>query len=125
MKVLILVLSSRNAFYPSLMKAQAETWDKLEVPDIETLFYLAGKGMTREELKIDPQKIFYSSLQDNYSTLGLRTIEVFKWALQKGFDFILRVNASTYVDKKSLAEYVKTLPTEKLYMGLLAPYTHN
>ncbi len=44
------------------------------------------------------------------------------WAMQRSdWDYILRINSSTYVDKKNLVEYVQTLPGS-IIQGLLAPY---
>ena len=43
----------------------------------------------------------------------------FEWALEnKEFDYILRANSSTYIDKTVLVEYIKTFESENVFAGI-------
>lgn len=113
-KTLALVLSCETSPYDKLMEASLQTWDKREVDGIETVFYC---GKSRKQ---NTDKIIYLNTPDSFATMGAKTVEAFEWAINnKQFDYLARPNASCYVRKQKLANYVQNLPTEKLYLGLI------
>lgn len=113
--VLIYVLSSANDHYPQLLRASLDTWSKPEVAGVQSYFYSdptptkhknvlsfpVGRGI-REEMKQD--------------------YLAFRWALNNlKWDYMARPNASCYVRKTKLLEYVQGLPDRNLFRGILAP----
>lgn len=113
-KVLILILSSQHDPYKKMMGTSLNTWDKIQVDGVESVYYC---GLP---LQWNTEKIIYFDIPENYNNLGYKTLMAFDWALNnKEFDYVARVNASTYVNKKELIKYVQTLPDENLFSGLV------
>lgn len=112
-KCLILVLSSQEHPYKKMMATSLNTWDKIEVDGVESVFYC---GMPVQE---NTDKIIYLPIHESYKVLGAKTLMAFEWALEnKEFDYLARVNASTFVDKKELIKYIQTLPGDNVFAGL-------
>lgn len=113
-KVLILVISAQFDPYAKMVGTSMETWDEPVVEGVETVYYFGRPLWKNTDKKI------YLDVHEDYKTMPTKTIMAFEWALvYRQFDYIARVNASTYVDKKSLSDYVQDLPTEKLFSGLV------
>jgi len=113
-KVLILVLSADFHPYDEMIQTSLNTWDSVEVEGVETAFY-CGKSK-----KKNTDKIIYLNVKDGMLQMGHKALEAFKWALNKEFDYIARVNSSTYVNKKTLLQYVQNLPDNNLFAGIEA-----
>jgi len=112
-KVLILVLSNQNAPYDEVVNTSITTWDKEEVEGVETVYYFG------EPVKNNTDKFIYFPVKESYGTIGYKMIYAFDWCLKnKEFDYIARVNSSTYVNKKELLKYVQQLPNENVFAGL-------
>lgn len=112
-KVLILVLSSQYMPYDKMVGTSLETWDSISVEGVETVFYFGNP------IKDNTDKFIYFPIVEHYNSIGRKTLEAFEWALEnKAFDFIARVNASTFVNKKELIKYIQTLPEEDVFAGL-------
>lgn len=89
------------------------TWDSIEVDGVETVFYFG------EPLMVNTKKEIYLPLKESYENMGYKTLSAFEWAVNnKEFDFIARVNSSTYVDKKELIKYIQNLPNENVFAGI-------
>lgn len=113
-KVLTLVLSCEAPPYDTLMQASLETWDSRVVDGVETIYY-CGKSK-----KHNTDKVIYLNTPDSFHTMGAKTVEAFEWAVNnKQFDYLARPNASCYVRKQKLHNYVQTLPEQNLYLGLI------
>jgi len=113
MKVLILVLSSRRDPWDRLMDTSLLTWDAVDHPDVETLYYCAqhnGNELRRENIR-------YSAMEDSLENISPRTLEAFGWALEKEWDFLARPNSSCYVHKGNLAKHCESLPRTGVLRG--------
>ncbi len=118
-KVLILVVSSQHSPYDVMPYTSLSTWDSIEVENIETIYYFGNP------IKENNDKFIYFDVQECYQTMGKKTLLAFEWALQnKEFDYVLRANASTFVDKKKLIEYIQSLPDENVANGLVVTEGH-
>lgn len=118
-KCLILVVSSQFTPYNVMPETSLNTWDSAEVNEIETVYYFG------QPVKENTDKFIYFDVKECYQTMGVKTLLAFEWALQnKEFDYILRANASTYVDKKKLIEYIQGLPEENVANGLVVTSGH-
>lgn len=124
-RILILVLSYNVEPFSSLMKTQQASWDSVEVEGVETMYYHGG---------FDPKNIMtehYSEMvsggsswsqwafkcTDKYYFMAAKFKKALEWIKDDEYDYIFRTNSSSYVNKKALLEFAKTLPTEKLYAG--------
>lgn len=114
MKVLILVLSALRDPWGDLMKCSMATWDAVEHPDTQTLYYCGGY----ESNWFKDERVRYSSMVDSLENISPRTFEAFQWALEiEGWDYIARPNSSCYVHKGSLVKHCETLPKEGVIRG--------
>lgn len=109
-----MVISSQLDPYGKMANTSEETWDSIEVPGVDSVFYFGGP------VRPNTNKRIYFDFKEAYNVMSLKTVEAFKWALaNKEFDYIARVNSSTYVKKDSLIEYVQTLPGNNVFNGLV------
>lgn len=112
-KVLILVVSSQKKPYRVMVDTALDTWDKVEVDGVETIYYFG------EPVKDNASKFIYFPIREGYDTMGYKMLDAFEWVLKnKEFDYIARVNSSCYVDKKELKKFIETLPTEMVFAGV-------
>lgn len=112
MKVFILVLSAVREPWGDLMATQQETWDAVEHPQTQTLYYCARakNGPVRPDVR-------YSTMDDWLEHVSPRTIEAFGWALESEWDYLARPNSSCYVHKGNLVRFCETLPAEGVLRG--------
>lgn len=111
-KVLILVLSAVREPWGDLMAAQQATWDAVEHPQTQTLYYCARckNGPVRPDVR-------YSTMDDWLEHVSPRTIEAFGWALESEWDYLARPNSSCYVHKGNLVRFCETLPATGVLRG--------
>lgn len=116
-KILILVLSSDFPPYTHLMNVSQNTWDSVQVENVETIFYCSQKDNPNF---VETDKVKYFDVDNTLFHMGIKNLAMFEWALKnKDFDYVARVNASCYVDKKQLVKYVDTLPTKDVFAGVI------
>jgi hypothetical protein len=127
-KILILVLSFAEEPYLSLMRSQQASWDSDSVDDINTVYYYGGSGWAEEGYSATPLITQRSDnckwgmeMQFNCTDAYYYMSHKLKLALQYiknwDYDIIFRTNSSSYINKRLLKEFSKTLPTERLYAG--------
>jgi len=118
-RVLVAVIANSGQWYPDLVKCSQETWDSLDVPGVETVFYFDRdyKGGLQRTLALQANGELFS--------MGIRNLLAFDWLLKnKEWDYMARVNASTYVRKEQLQKYVQDLPERSLFRGLVTDAPH-
>lgn len=116
--VLIAVIASADHPYPSLVRKSLETWDAVQVDGVDTFFYF--DNAFKQPL---PAKSIVVDADGALTSMGKRDLLAYKWALEnKKWDYMARVNASCFVRKKILKEYVQDLPEKNLFRGVMAPY---
>lgn len=119
-KVLILVLSTDKQWYGRLAATSSATWDSVDVPGVETVFYFAKSDQPNTD------KMLFTYSDDDFWSMGKKTLAAFDYALaNRDFDYVFRANASLYVDKLGLLKYVQDKPSNGLALGVLAPGSHN
>jgi len=114
-KVLILVLSTDKPPYDKMIQTSKETWDK----ENEAIFYCSDLDTGNKK-----PGIMYLPTGNGLFDMGHKNIAAFKWALTQEFDYIARINASCYVDKKKLNDFIQTLPDTGLFMGVETDSRH-
>jgi len=112
--ILILLLSSHKYPSPRNEDAQNFTWVKdAQKCGIEVIQFIGGYEK-RDYVK--PYLRLTSS--DSIEDVGYKTIETFDWALQnKKFDYIFRVNSSSYVNINQLIHFIENVQEGSLYAG--------
>lgn len=113
--VLVYVLSSAVPPYPELRATARETWARESMDLAPTMFF------TSRENQADPYVVEFDVPEGLYN-MGRKDLLAYDWALQTtGWDYMARVNASCYVSKRRLIEYVQNLPHLGLFQGVGAP----
>lgn len=121
-KVLILVLSSDFIPYSTMIETSKKTWDSIDVPGCETIFYCSMKDNPNFR---QSEKVMYFDVNNGLFDMGYKNLAMFEWALKnKEFDYVARLNASCYCDKEKLVEYVQTIPDENVFAGAEAQSVH-
>lgn len=110
--VLIFVLSVNAPPYAQMVHNSMDTWDSEGLPGTETVYY-HGHPMVPESLRVVSFPV-----HEDYKTISHKNLLAFKWALQKPWDYMARVNASCYVHKRRLLEHVQALPEKGLIRGV-------
>lgn len=116
MKALILILSSNNSFYPELRQVQRETF----VNDCKSTDWCHALFYTSKHLATDYNSdTIYTTCEDTYMLMHAKfkeCLNIIGNALSE-FDYIIRINASTYIDINQLKIRLQDLPKEKYYSG--------
>lgn len=113
-KILILLLSSHKYPSPRNEKIQKLTWFKdAEKFGIEVIQFIGGyekRAYSKPYLKL--------TSDDSIKDVGYKTIESFEWALEnKDFEYIFRVNSSSYVNIEKLIHFIDNIEPGSLYAG--------
>ena len=95
MKILVMVLSCMKHPYDKLYQTQVQTFDSIEVEDVDTYFYFG----------------------DEYELMHVAFREALKEVWYNDWDVIFRTNSSTYVNKVLLKEFLKNRDTRELWIG--------
>jgi hypothetical protein len=118
-KILILILSSNS--YPSPINeyAQKVTWIKDNLDEnIEILFYKAGN-----KFSVSTNLIILSQNDRSTYGIGKRTIQVLEWVSKnKDYDYVLRINSSSYLNLKNLRLFIDKLQIDNVYAGRMMDY---
>lgn len=110
---LIMVLSALQEPYYKLANTSQKTWDSEPVENMETIFYFGRSDKKNSDTTI------YCPVDEDFFNIGYKNFYAFKWALEyKKWDYMIRPNASCYVHKTRLLNYIQTLPESNVYAGL-------
>lgn len=110
MKILILVLSYKEAVFKDFLFVQKNTWDAIPHSNIDVVYYMGGNnGWHNQELSVN--------CSDDYEMMHWK----FKLALDQidyhKYDLIFRTNSCAYIVNDKLLEIAKTLPKTQCYAG--------
>lgn len=115
MRILILVLSYQdNSFYTKMCETQRETWDSEEIEDITTFYYF---GNCNDNMIIDNNILL--SIDEELLNCGHKTIKCLEMIKNLDFDYIVRTNSSSYIDKKLLKNFLIDKPKTNYYAGVV------
>lgn len=125
-KVLILVMSSEKSPYKEMAETSRITWDSEEINGVHVVYYT---GVDKDVDFAEPKFSIYvpekrelnMAVTERLQNVSKKTEFAFKESLKmRHYDYIMRPNASTYVDKKVLLDYIQDKP-ETYFGGLVAP----
>jgi hypothetical protein len=118
MKILILILACKSPIYLRLESVIDNTWNSIYHQHIETYYYYGNSNIEYH----DNRNIYIQS-GESLAYATHRTIRCFDYCLNNfDFDYILRTNCSSYINKNLLYDLVQTLP-ETVYAGVVG--VHN
>lgn len=119
MKVLILVQACDDAPYFEMQKVQRETWDSLEEPGVTTVYYYGNNSHNGEYIWNKDNGKLYCPCSEAYDMMHYRHKLAVEWCFKNvEFDLMFRTNASSYVDKKRLMQFAKTLPLKECFESM-------
>lgn len=120
MKILIAVLACDNSYYNYLVdKGIRKTWGSRHYSDVEIVYYY---GRPDTNCKEENNNIFVN-IEDTFTNISKKNLKFFEYILKnKTFDFLYRVNASSYVNVSNLKQLIKNWKKTKVYSGLCSTY---
>lgn len=119
MRILILVQSTNNSFYKPLIEAQQKTWDSIEHPDINVLYYRAD--LQTEGIEGNILKIVHSDKVNQGFFVLAKSL---RYMLKKDqWDYVVKTDNSVYINKEALYNLLQNKPREKYFGGM--PITYN
>lgn len=100
-----------------LYKKQMSTWDSVNTPNVKTLYYIGGgnKKEIRGNLSIDINP-------ETKANTSLKMVTCLELTKDWDYDYIFHTNASSYVDKKLLYEWLLDKPRLKFYSGVVGDF---
>ncbi len=111
-KLLVLVLAGNTKISNRNKKAQTKTWIKDIPQNTHLVFYQGG-----EETKIKNNILTVKS-SDKYQDIGYKTLQAFDWVDSNlNFDYIIRINTSTFLNTDKLIKFLAENKNEYLYRG--------
>lgn len=112
--VLIYVLGANMHPYPMLMLCSMATWDSVQPDGTQTYYYTSPVSFNNARIK-------QFNVPEGYHMMGHKNLVAYDWALKNlQWDYMARVNASTYVRKKALVAYCQSIPETGLIRGVVA-----
>lgn len=118
--VLIYVLSAHIPPYGQMIETAMETWDAEPLEGTRTVYY-GGNPMPAGG---DTDRIISFPVNEDYKTMGQKNLYAYPAALKWSWDYMARVNASTYVHKRRLLERVQSLPERGVIQGIQSSPTY-
>ena len=114
MKLLVLIMGSRELMYPHLSENGVfATWGKLHIPNVEIYTYYGEYN--KQEIRGHNIHL----LKNDKDCTG-KTIEAFEFALKYfEFNYILRTTVSTFVRLDILYKHLNNAPRVKYFSGYL------
>jgi hypothetical protein len=119
-KILILVLSFNNDIYNKFYQLQKKTWDNVEHPNIKTMYYFGKKNHFSApyfKSKI-VDHIIKVPIIDTYMGIRKKTILAFEAIKNNDFDYIMRTNSCSYINKINLYKFLENKPNKNFYCGV-------
>jgi hypothetical protein len=115
-KVLVMALSGGSGPHGSNEAAQRRTWASGAGQDPHFLvLWMKGSAQT---VQLDEDRNVLVPIPEIYENLLSKTILSMNVALANfDFDFVLRTNTSTYVNRALLLKHLETLPATSVYQG--------
>ncbi len=119
MKLLILVLSHKDngGTYSNFFETQKKTWDSINVENIETYYYF---GESSDNVIIGDE-IHTTDVETPKCTEKM--ITTFDLIKNFNFDYLVRTNSSSYLDKKMIYNFLLDKPRSGYYGGIIG--NHN
>jgi len=131
MKIIILVLGCEDYPYKAIQDGQMNTWDSVQVDNVDTYFYMGNdkhEGETElvvqtivspfKEKSVTKHKKLFVPCSEDYNMMHWRYKLALDYIWNEDWDFIFRTNTSSYVDKQKLFDFANTMMTEKCYCGV-------
>lgn len=113
-KVLILVIGANIPPWDVMPATANETWNKDHVEGVDVITYFGRPVKQNTDTEI------YFDVPEGYEFMGHKLLKALDWCLEnREFDYITRVNSSTFVHKQNLYDYVQSLPDDNVFEGAI------
>lgn len=113
-KVLFLILASKNAENQQDLNAQLKTWVQAMPTDYN---YLVLRGWEKNKYSLEGNTL-YIPVEERYENILAKTILGLKWVCQNlKFDFIIRTNVSTFFSMKHVEKMLLEISNESIFFG--------
>ncbi len=101
MKTLIAVMTCHKPEYQSKIEAQRATWVK-DVRGADLVFF-KGLSVHRNVLGVQPPSDeVWLDVDDGYKQLKLKTTAIVRWALQRGYEYLWKLDDDVYISPDRL-----------------------
>lgn len=123
-KILILVLSFKDTIYNSFYNIQKNTWDSINHPNIKTIYFFGKKfKLSAPYFKSSiVNNDIVVPLVDTYMGIRKKTVLAFDAIKEYDFDYVLRTNSCSYIDKINLSKFLENKPADNFYFGVRGVY---
>ena len=114
MKILVLVQSIHKFGYEELIKVQRETWDSIPHPDVTVFYYIPNEtksGIIGNEI--------YIKDDTSFKFMFRHLVIAFKHVMNMEWDYIFKVDNSSYLNKAELVKLLTNKPRTKFYGGMV------
>jgi len=112
--ILVLVQSSNQSPYDAMLEKQKNTWNLISIDGVSTIFYYGSLDIENNTLNDDVLILKTSDINYN-RTFKLKLALDFIWNMK--WDYVIRTNSSSYIDKKRLLNKIQALPENKCFFG--------
>lgn len=113
MEVLIAVLSYPVSPWRELKAAQRKTWDSFKTPGVFSVFFQEGQSAG-----LAASTLFIPNC-DGYNLIYLKIKRMMQVLFEVDWKFMFLTNSSSYVCKRRLLEFSRTMPETRCYCGEL------
>jgi len=114
MKILVLVQSIHKFGYEELIKVQRETWDSIPHPDVTVFYYIPNE----EKSGIIDNEIYIKD-DTSFKHMFRHLVSAFKYVINMEWDYIVKIDNSTYLNKVELVKLLTNKPRTKFYGGMV------
>ena len=112
------MLSCETEPYVTLEQGIRDTWGKYESPQAKIFYYYGGK----KHIETVGDKLHLSA-PEGYWNIGRKTLQMYEYFMNTHeFDYLYRVNSSSFVCIHNLLKYIHNKPRQGFYSGF--PVTH-
>jgi hypothetical protein len=112
MKVLVLVQSIEEGRYTELIQTQKETWDSVNHPQVQTVFYMPHE--TKEGFE---GKNLYIRENLHWGLMYVHFMRACVQLMKYEWDYLFKTDNSSYVNKAELIKLLEKKPRTKFYGG--------
>lgn len=123
MRILILIIAVHDfGIYDSFKKAQNETWNSINVDNVDTFFIYGDSEINKIEgnnIYTDiKEKLWIDNSPLSCAKKTLKALDIL-YEAQYDFDFLFRSNLGSYIDKKNLYKHISKITDRHYYDGVV------
>lgn len=123
MKVIILALTTQNSPHREHEIAGRNSW-ALDFEICKNVWWAVGVGDSQQDVTCDMRGVISVPIDETFNNMLTKSISAMRWLLDHvDFDFLIRTNTSTYLERFQIESLVASLPAERVYAGPLGTWS--